>query len=197
MRQVTGWVRRNPEGRSRREPAPRAVADEVESLAGRAVGGVSDAWALLVVRMVRRLWIPCLILGVAWVVWTGTTQDVSELHLATVPEIVAALLSPFVGVVLALGLRVASTALGVVAALPVARADLHHARRRMSSGVPHIVSVAIGLRWLRATTAARDVALSRLRPAVARTLLLVDRVQTALIPVAALVLVVVVAVAPG
>ncbi|WP_139721199.1 hypothetical protein [Serinicoccus chungangensis] len=194
---MTGWVRRGSEGRSRKEPVPMAVADEVESLAGRAVGGVSDAWALLAVRVVRRLWIPCLVLGVAWVVWTGTTQDASELHLATVSEIVGALLSPFVGVVLALGLRVASTALGVVAAVPVARRDLWHARRRMSSGVPHIVSVAIGLRWLRATTAARDVALSRLHPRFARTMLLVDRLETALVPVAVLVLVVVVAVSPA
>ncbi|WP_022923830.1 hypothetical protein [Serinicoccus marinus] len=174
-----------------------AVTDEVESLAGRAVGGVSDAWAVLGVRLVRRLWVPCLVLGVAWVVWTGTTQDVSELRLATVQEIVGALLSPFVGVVLALGLRVASTVLGVVAALPVVRTDLRRARRRMATGVVHVVSVAIGLRWLRTTTAARDVALSRLRPPVARTMLLLDRVETALVPVAVLVLLVVVAVASG
>ncbi len=194
---MTGWVRRTSEGRSHREHAPVAVTDEVESLAGRAVGGVSDAWAVLGVRAVRRLWVPCLVLGVAWVVWTGTTQDVSELRLATVQEIVGALLSPFVGVVLALGLRVASTVLGVVAALPVARTDLRRARRRMATGVVHVVSVAIGLRWLRTTTAARDVALSRLRPPVARTMLLLDRVETALIPVAVLVLLVVVAVASG
>ena len=175
----------------------KAVSDDVESLAGRAVGDVADAWALLGVRVVRRLWVPCLILGVAWVVWTGTTQDATDLHLATVPEILAALLSPFVGVVVALGLRVASTGLGVLAAVPVARSDLRHARRRMTSGVPHVISVAIGLRWLRGTTAARDVALSRLPQGAARTMLLVDRVQTALVPVAALVLVVVVAVAPA
>ncbi|WP_149814663.1 hypothetical protein [Serinicoccus marinus] len=99
--------------------------------------------------------------------------------------------------VLALGLRVASTVLGVVAALPVVRTDLRRARRRMATGVVHVVSVAIGLRWLRTTTAARDVALSRLRPPVARTMLLLDRVETALVPVAVLVLLVVVAVASG
>ena len=174
------------EGRGDGVPGPRdSIGRGVEILAGRAVGGRVDAAVVLVLRALRRLWVPSLVLGLAWLVATGDVDTVTVESLDSVGELFAALLSPLAGIALAIGLRLLSGLVGFAAALPRARAELvadHEHRVAIMARLADLVFLAGALRSLRFTAAARDVAAERLGGA-GRVALHVDRVETWLGPV--------------
>ncbi len=170
-----------------------SVGRGVEVLAGRAVGGRIDAALVLTLRLVRRLWLPALVLGTAWLVATDDVDSVAVADLDTVGELLGALLSPLAGVALAIGVRLVAGALGLVVALPRARAELvadGERRTAILARAADLVFLTGALRSLRFTAAARDVAAGRLG-AAGRVALAVDRVETWLAPVAGAVLVLV------
>ena len=162
------------------------VGRGVEILAGRSVGGRVDAGVVLVLRAVRRLWAPALVLGMTWLLATGDLYRVSAEDLDTVTELLEAFLSPLVGIALAIGVRLVAGVLGSVAALPRAWAELVADGERRSAGLARMADVLFltgALRSLRFTAAARDVAAARLG-AAGRVALVVDRVETWLGPAA-------------
>jgi hypothetical protein len=148
---------------------------------------------VLTLRAVRRLWVPSLVLGLAWLFLTGDISTVSVEDLDTAGELIAALLSPLAGVVIAIGVRILTGVLGFLAALPRARSELvadHERRAAIVARVSDLVFLTGALRSLRFTAAARDVAAARLGRAGPGALV-VDRVETWLIPVSAAVFVLV------
>ncbi len=177
------------------EPAP-SVARGVELLAARAVGGQIDAAVVLVLRAVRRLWLPSLVLGIAWLLAVGDLEAAETMTISSPADLLRALLSPLAGLAIAVGVRLLTTWLGWFAALPRARAELlaeHDRTSALLRRVSDLFFLTGALRPLRFTVAARDVAADRLGPA-GRLALLVDRVETWLVPgsIAAFVLVLVV-----
>jgi hypothetical protein len=162
-----------------------SVARGVEVLARRAVGGRLDATVVLTLRAVRRLWLPSLVLGLAWLVVLGQADAVDVADLNSITELLAALLSPLAGLALAVAIRLVTGVLGTVAALPRAWAELtavHAARAVALRHLSDLVFLTGALRSLRLTAAARDVAASRYER-WGRAALLVDRVETWLVPV--------------
>jgi hypothetical protein len=175
------------------EQSLESVGRGVEILAGRAVGGRVDAALVLTLRLVRRLWLPALVLGATWLVATDDVDSVAVESLDTVDELLGALLSPLAGIALAIGVRLVAGALGFVVALPRARAELvadGERRTAILARAADLVFLTGALRSLRFTAAARDVAAGRLG-AAGRVALAVDRVETWLAPVAGVVLVLV------
>jgi hypothetical protein len=110
-----------------------------------------------------------------------------------VGELLAAVLSPLAGLAIAFGVRILTGALGFLAAAPRARAELvadHERRAAIVARVSDLVFLTGALRSLRFTAAARDVAAGRLG-AAGRVALVVDRVETWLVPVSSVVFVLV------
>ncbi len=170
-----------------------SVGRGVEVLAGRAVGGRVDAGIVLTLRAVRRLWVPALVLGLAWLLASGDVADVSVEALDTVGELLAALLSPLAGIALAIAVRLVAGVLGFVVALPRAHAELLSDGERRTAVLARAADLLFltgALRSLRFTAAARDVAAGRLGVA-GRVALVVDRVETWLGPLAGAVFVLV------
>jgi hypothetical protein len=175
------------------EDALGSVGRGVEILARRAVGGRIDAGVVLTLRAVRRLWVPALMLGLAWLIGTGDITTVRAEDLDSVGELLAAVLSPLAGLAIAFGVRILTGALGFLAAAPRARAELvadHERRAAIVARVSDLVFLTGALRSLRFTAAARDVAAGRLG-AAGRVALVVDRVETWLVPVSSVVFVLV------
>jgi hypothetical protein len=172
-------------GRDERLDDRDSVGRGVEVLAGRAVGGRVDAATVLVLRAVRRLWLPSLVLGIAWLAATGDVAQASVEALDTVGELLAALLSPLAGIALAMAVRLLAGVLGFVVALPRAWTELVADHERQSAVLARsadLIFLAGALRSLRFTAAARDIAAGRLGSA-GRVALLVDRLETWLTPV--------------
>ncbi len=161
------------------EDALGSVGRGVEILAGRAVGGRIDAGVVLTLRAVRRLWVPSLVLGVTWLLATGDVARFTVESLDTAGEIVAALLSPLAGLALAIVVRVLAGVLGFVVALPRARSEL------VADGERHTAVLARLSDLLFLTGALRSLRFT------AATSLVVDRVETWLVPVSIVVFVLV------
>lgn len=161
-----------------------SVARGVELLAARAVGGKVDAGVVLFLRGVRRLWLPSLVLGIAWLLAVGDLEAAETMTISNPGDLLRALLSPLAGIAIAVGVRLITSWLGWAAALPRARAELlaeHDRTSALLRRVSDLFFVTGALRPLRFTVAARDVAAERLGPA-GRLALLVDRVETWLVP---------------
>ena len=179
------------------EPDPTSsVARGVELLAARAVGGRVDSAVVLALRAVRRLWMPALVLGIAWLLAVGDLDEVDGTAFSSPADFIRALLSPLAGLAIAFGVRLLTSWLGWVAALPRARAELlaeHDRTSALLRRVSDLFFLTGALRPLRFTVAARDVAAGRLGSA-GRMALLVDRVETWMVPgsIAAFVLVLIV-----
>lgn len=169
------------------EPSAGTFSGEVRLLAVHSVGpSALDALVVLGVRAVRRLWAPVMVLGLLLLLLEGDAADAQELVLGSPREVVAALLSPFAGIVLAIGIRVVTLVLGTVAALPLAVAEQRVTDPRSWSVLrspADVIGLTAAYRLARFTSAARDVAASRLGR-VGRGFLVVDRVETWLTPVA-------------
>jgi hypothetical protein len=132
-------------------------------------------------------------LGLAWLIGTGDITTVRAEDLDSVGELLAAVLSPLAGLAIAFGVRILTGALGFLAAAPRARAELvadHERRAAIVARVSDLVFLTGALRSLRFTAAARDVAAGRLG-AAGRVALVVDRVETWLVPVSSVVFVLV------
>ena len=154
-----------PAGSTATEEPLGSVGRGVEVLAGRAVGGRIDAALVLTLRLVRRLWLPALVLGATWLVATDDVDTVTVEDLDTVGELLGALLSPLAGIAVAIGVRLLAGALGFVVALPRARAELvadGERRTAILARAADLVFLTGALRSLRFTAAARDVAAGRL-----------------------------------
>ena len=173
--------------------SPGSIGRGVEVLAGRAVGGGVDAAVVLVLRAARRLWIPILVLGTTWLLATGDIDSVRAEDLDSVGELLGALLTPLAGIAAAIGLRLLTSVLAFLGAMPRARAELladHERRTAIMARSADLLFLTGALRSLRFTAAARDVAAGRLG-AAGRVALVVDRVETWLGPASAAVFVLV------
>jgi hypothetical protein len=178
-------------------PGP-SVARGVELLAARAVGGQVDAGVVLVLRAVRRLWLPTLVLGLAWLLAVGDLEEVEGATFTSPADVLGALLSPLAGLAIAFGIRIITSWIGWVAALPRARAELlaeHDRTSALLRRTSDLIFVTGALRPLRFTAAARDVAAARLGT-LGRIALLVDRVESWLVPCSIAVFVLVLVLAP-
>lgn len=163
-----------------------SLSGDIEQLARHSVGpGVVDPLVVLVLRAVRRLWAPLLVFGVAWVVVAGELDAAADVSFDSIGDYLRALLSPFAGIVLAIGIRVLTTVLGSAAATPRAVAEHRHNDPRRWSVLRSpgdVTSLVAAYRLLRFTTSARDVAVERLG-AAGRVFLVVDRVESWLVPI--------------
>lgn len=163
-----------------------SVSGDIEQLARHSVGpGVVDPLIVLTLRAVRRLWAPFLVFGIAWVIVAGDLDAAGDLSFDSPQGYLRALLTPFAGIALAVGIRIVTTVLGSVAATPRAVAE----HRRNDPGRWSVVrapgdvtSLVAAYRLLRFTSSARDVAAERLG-ATGRVFLVVDRVETWLVPI--------------
>lgn len=180
--QIARWV----------EPSASTFSGEVRLLAVHSVGpSAVDALIVLGIRAVRRLWAPVMVLRLLLLVLEGSPVDAQELALGSPREVLAALLSPFAGIVLAIGIRIVTLVLGTLAALPHAVAEQRATDPRSWSVLrspADVIGLTAAYRLARFTSAARDVAASRLGP-FGRGFLIADRVETWLTPVTLVILV--------
>jgi hypothetical protein len=141
--------------------------------------GRFDPFALWLVWLLRRAWLPLLWVGMIGAVLSSELDDLDPQGFQSLGELLAALLSPLAGIVLAIAARAGAAALGWVLAYPLARAARPIlARRRF-----HAPQVAVwvdrfhltrALRAWRWTATVRDAAADRLG-GTGRPLRLLDR----------------------
>ncbi|BDZ41763.1 hypothetical protein GCM10025865_10620 [Paraoerskovia sediminicola] len=146
--------------------------------------GALDPAALLVARIVRRSFYPALFVGltIAWVTGTFTAETFDLLN--SPGEYIAALLSPLVGIAIAIALRFLGIVLGFVLAFPLASSawatgTAATSRLRRTFDRINVTSAYAAIRW---TWAVQQEAAAR-AGSVGRQLVRVELVLRVLTPV--------------
>lgn len=159
--------------------------------------GVFDAYAVLAVWYVRRLFIPMLWIGMIIAIAAGP-DHIAKVTLETPEDTWNALLSPLAGVVIAIALRIGATFAALLLAIPASTAfgDRHQQRTslgRRFGAISDRWNMASAFRSLRWTNDARAYAAARLGKG--RRVALLDRiylVANITLPIAAIVVSVIV-----
>lgn len=130
--------------------------------------GQFDAWAVLGVWYVRRLFVPMLWVGLMIAI-VADPQHVANVKLDSPEDTWSALLSPLAGIVIALALRVGANIAALLLALPASatidqRADPRAGLWRSIGFLSDRYNVASALRSLRWTINARRYAVELLGP---------------------------------